>query len=194
MRTVLTALCLAILAGAHAQPPKPEVAIKTIAYADLGKLVRDNKGKVIVVDVWATNCLPCRKEFPHLVELHKKHAADGLVCVSLSLDKPEKEKSALEFLVKQEATFANFRLEEGFKWLADKLDVGAIPVVIVFDRDNKRAAKFTIDFDYKKNVTPLVEKLLKDKPGEVRNEEDAGCGRRSTVRTSLPTQHHSSRS
>ncbi|MBY0228522.1 MAG: redoxin domain-containing protein [Gemmataceae bacterium] len=166
MRAALAVLCLAVLAEAHAQPPKPAVGIKTIAYADLGKLVRENKGKVVVVDVWASWCVPCKKEFPHLVELHKKHAADGLVCVSLSVDKPDKEKAALDFLVKQEATFANFRLEESFKWLMDKLDAGSIPVVVVFDRDNKRAAKFTKDFDYEKDVTPLVLKLLKDKPGK----------------------------
>ena len=164
MRAVLLA-CVLALPAASAEPP---VTIQPIKYADLGKAVRAHRGKVVVVDIWASWCVPCRKEFPELVQLHRKHAAEGLVCISLSVDTPEKQKAALDFLQKAEARFANYRLEEGFDRAAEKLGIKSIPAVFVFGRDNKRAGKFTGDdpdtpFSYAKDVAPLVRQLLKAK-------------------------------
>jgi hypothetical protein len=80
------------------------------------------------------------------------------------VDNPEAEKKALEFLQKTKAAFANYRLEEGFDFGAKKWDIKSIPTVFVFDRENRRAAKFGGDsdkeFNYKKDVAPLVIKLL----------------------------------
>jgi thiol-disulfide isomerase/thioredoxin len=44
------------------------------------------KGKVVVLDFWATWCVPCRIEIPGYVRLQKKYAQDGLVIVGVSLD------------------------------------------------------------------------------------------------------------
>jgi peroxiredoxin len=44
------------------------------------------KGKVVVIDFWATWCPPCREEIPGYVELMRKHGAEGLVVVGVSLD------------------------------------------------------------------------------------------------------------
>jgi thiol-disulfide isomerase/thioredoxin len=159
----MTAVLLIAFSATYAAEPAP-VTIKTVKYADLGKAVRAHKGKVVVVDIWASWCLPCKKEFPELVELHRKYGDKGLVCISVSVDEPGKEKAALEFLQRVKANFANYRLEEGIKFGLKKWDVESIPTVFVFDRDNRRAGKFTGEGDkepnYKKNVVPLVIKLL----------------------------------
>jgi thiol-disulfide isomerase/thioredoxin len=170
---LLLALCAvpAVLARAPAPPEKPapaEVTLKTVKYADLGAFIRAQTGKVVVVDVWGTFCKPCMKEFPHLVELHNKHADDGLVCVSVAIDENEQEyrDKALAFLKKVNATFPNFMFED-LKVATDKLDLKSVPLVFVFNRAGRRAARFESDdeksFNYEKDVTPLVEKLLAEK-------------------------------
>jgi len=52
---------------------------KTVNFADF-------KGKVVVIDFWATWCPPCREEIPGYIEMTKKHGKDGLVIIGISLD------------------------------------------------------------------------------------------------------------
>lgn len=60
---------------------------------DAGKShqLSNRKGKVVLLDFWASWCIPCRKEIPHLKELNKAYASEGLDIVSISID-DDKEK------------------------------------------------------------------------------------------------------
>jgi thiol-disulfide isomerase/thioredoxin len=83
-------LCLALLGAAPlgAVPIKP-VPAPSWKLKDLdGKIVTsdDFKGKVVVLDFWATWCPPCKAEIPGYIALQKKYAADGLVFVGISVD------------------------------------------------------------------------------------------------------------
>ena len=66
------------------------VAAPKVQSASLGGgewRLSDQRGKVVIVDFWATWCGPCRITIPHLVELSDKYAAQGLVVVGISLDR-----------------------------------------------------------------------------------------------------------
>jgi len=54
-----------------------------------GKEVRLSqfKGKVVILDFWATWCPPCKLELPHFIELHQEFQDDGLVIIGVSLDR-----------------------------------------------------------------------------------------------------------
>jgi cytochrome c biogenesis protein CcmG/thiol:disulfide interchange protein DsbE len=50
-------------------------------------------GKVVLVNFWATWCVPCRKEMPLLDEFYRRHRAQGLVVIAISVDRPrDREK------------------------------------------------------------------------------------------------------
>lgn len=154
---------------------KNDVKLQILDWPATQKLIASKKGKIVVVDAWSTSCIPCIKEFPNLVALHKKHKSD-IVCVSLNLDyiglktKPPEfyQERVLKFLTKQEATFDNVLCSEESEQMFEKLGIPSIPAVFVYGRDGKLAKTFdnsdaaTEDegFTYQ-DVTKLVEELLK---------------------------------
>ena len=104
-------------------------------------------------------------KFPHLVQMQRQYAQDGLVCMSLSVDPPEDKDNALAFLKEKGATFQNFMLvdtdENHEKWKDDFPATGP-PIVHVFDRSGKKVKTFDGKFS-EEDVENLVKKLLTQK-------------------------------
>ena len=89
------------------------------------------KGKVVVLDFWATWCGPCRSEIPGYVELQKKHGPAGLAVVGVSLDQggPEVVK---KFIAAQKI---NYQIVMGDEQIAAAFGgVEAIPTTFIIDR------------------------------------------------------------
>ena len=61
-----------------------------------GFTLADNRGKVMVVNMWATWCAPCRAEMPALDAYYREHHGQGLVLVALSMDDPKDAAKARE--------------------------------------------------------------------------------------------------
>lgn len=147
-----------------ADGPADAVTLKAIKYDDLSNAVRLLRGKVIVVDFWADYCVPCKREFPRLVELQRKYAQAGLTAVSVSLDEnTEAKRQAIgAFLKKQGATFTNILLDETPTLWQAKLKINGPPLVFVFNRKGELVKRFEdegVDFD---KINALVATLLKD--------------------------------
>lgn len=129
------------------------------------------KAKFTIVDAWASNCAPCKENFPHLVQMHEKYGKKGLAVISLSLDDPD-DKTALTsaetFLKEKKAVFPNYYIDESVGEGFDKLDISAIPAVFLFGPDGKEIRRFTMDdpdnqFTYD-DVEKAVETVLAGKP------------------------------
>jgi len=101
--------------------------------------------------------------------MHRRYAADGLVCVSVSVDEPENKAKALGFLTGQNATFPNYWIAEKEAVWQDKWNINAPPAIFVFDRQGRRAARFDHNDPRKSythtDVENLVRSLLRVSPG-----------------------------
>jgi peroxiredoxin len=109
--------------------------------------------------------VPCKKGFKHLVEMQKRFAKDGVVCMSVSVDEVKNHGKALDFLKSQGATFANYLLDEETAFWQEKWDMNGPPAVFVFDQQNQRAAKFDCNdpdkpYDHE-DVDKAVRQLLR---------------------------------
>lgn len=152
-----------------------EVTLDIKSWDETAALVANSKGKVVVVDLWATYCGPCLVEFPNLVKLHQEHQ-DQVTCLSVSLDYQGFEGQPVESYVdpvlgvlkSKQATFQNILCStDSDTMYNEKLKVGSIPIVMVFDRTGKLVAHFPnpedpAEFTYQSDVLPLVQKLLSD--------------------------------
>lgn len=87
-------------------------------------------GKVVLVDFWASWCVPCKVSFPALGELQKQFAERGLVVVGVSVD--ENLRAYAKFLEKQKPPFAVVR--DAGQRLAAVLDPAAMPTSYLVDR------------------------------------------------------------
>ncbi len=101
----------------------------------------DFKGKVVVLDFYATWCEPCRAETPHLVALQKQYAEKGLQIIGLNVggddDRAEVPAFAKEFAVQYPLGYPDDALVETY--LGDNEN---IPQAFVFDRSGKLVKRF----------------------------------------------------
>ncbi|PQO44961.1 TlpA disulfide reductase family protein [Blastopirellula marina] len=135
--------------AAAAAEPK-EVTVRVLDYEGIRMLVESQRGKVVVVDYWATDCPPCLKEFPGLVDLDRQYAERGVVCVSVSLDYiglPKKPAESYvphvkKYLDKFGATFDNVLAGDDVATMLEKLKLGSPPAVYVYAQDGSLAKRF----------------------------------------------------
>jgi thiol-disulfide isomerase/thioredoxin len=54
------------------------------------RTLEDFRGQLVVVNFWATWCVPCREEIPTLIDIYERYASKGVVIVGISIDAPDK--------------------------------------------------------------------------------------------------------
>ena len=88
-------------------------------------------GKILVLDFWASWCVPCRRSFPWMNEMQQKYGEDGLVIIAVNLD--NEAADAQKFLQKYPAEFSI--LYDHDRQLAYEYAVEAMPSSFLIDRD-----------------------------------------------------------
>lgn len=121
-----TALMLA-LAWMMAGPAGADATLDLASY----------RGKVVVVDFWASWCVPCRRSFPWMNDMQAKYGDDGLVIIGVNMDSEAGE--AEKFLHDFPARFAIIHDADGE--LARQYEVIAMPSSYVIGRDGQQFAR-----------------------------------------------------
>jgi len=156
MKTLLGGLAVALLVASTASALTPGDAPPAIDMPDqAGKKVDLNelKGKVVLVDFWASWCGPCKQEMPVLEQLHKKYAKQGLVIVGINIDNNAKKMN--NFL---RGTPVTFRIVQDRKLaVAAKYEPETMPSSYFIARDGK--IRYVHEGFRKKDAAELEERI-----------------------------------
>ena len=132
----------------------PEFALKDIN--GIEKKLSDFKGKVVIIDFWATWCPPCREEIPHFIELYSQYREHGLEVIGIALDM-RGEKVVPEFV---SANSINYTVLLGNEEVSDLYGgIRAIPTTFILDKDNNIRKKY-IGYNGKEVFEKEIKELL----------------------------------
>jgi thiol-disulfide isomerase/thioredoxin len=130
-----------------ATPPPPPEAWELAGEVDakgLAAAIAKQKGRVVVVNFWATWCVPCRQEYPDLTRLEKAYRDRGVSVLGVSIDSAKDLPKVDQFLARMKPDFPNYRKASGgddqdFIESVDKKWGGELPFTVVYGRDGNKA-------------------------------------------------------
>ena len=172
--TLLAAVWLCVEGASPAGSPapfpgSPEPAqgnspmLKPLEAGTLKAILRKKRGKVVLINLWATWCVPCREEFPDLIRLYGKYQARGLELILISVDDAEQRAQVEAFLKENSVNFLTYiSAEESYDALIDFFApdwIGGFPTTFVIDRKGRLTRSLVGGQDFQvfhKAVAPLL--------------------------------------
>ena len=158
--------------AAAKQGDKP-VPLEAIGPEGIRKLVANQppppggRGKLLLVNVWATWCIPCVKEFPELVTIQRMYGHRDFELVTVSADLPAAKDKALEFLKKQGASSRNYLFDQEDKAkLIEAVDPkweGALPYTLLIRPGGEVAYRKMGEIDPLEVRRAIVKNLAEDR-------------------------------
>jgi thiol-disulfide isomerase/thioredoxin len=145
------------------------------------------KGRIVILNFWATYCVPCRKEMPDLAAIQNEYAAFGVQVIGASADEMEDRAKVLQFI---KETKINFPVWVGAT-PADMMRFGvgtALPATILIAKDG-RVAKVMSGVVNQADLKKQIQVLLASKviPEETKERSESPASSRATEVSSVPS-------
>lgn len=144
-------LCFLAAASALAGPQTSKKAVphdpELIDAQGYQKLVQQYRGKLLLVNFWATWCEPCRDEYPMLNELAKQYAPQGLKVVGVNMDQDGDLILMRRFIARYKPIFPNYRKKPAEAKDAFDMAVlpgwnGSLPISVFYTKDGRQVEHF----------------------------------------------------
>jgi glutathione peroxidase-family protein len=147
---------------ATARPPLPAVALETEMKGVNGESIKlsNYSGKVLLVNLWATWCGPCRNEIPELVRLHKEYQSRGVEMVGLTTEDPIQSAESVQEFVRV------FKMDYQVGWAPREVAIalmqgrGSIPQSLIVTRDGRIRKRF-VGF-HPQQTPPLLKQAIEE--------------------------------
>jgi len=126
------------------------------------KTLADYRGQVVMINVWATWCLPCRVEMPSIEALHKTYGPKGLKIVAVSIDDPGTDAGIRAFVKQYGLTFEILHDPKGE--ITDLYDITGYPETFIIGKDGVIRKKLMSATDWNSpEARALVDRLLTER-------------------------------
>ena len=134
----------------------PDFTLRTMSGPNMR--LQEQRGRVVMVNFWATWCGPCRQEMPQLNRLYEKYHAAGFVLLGVNVD--DDQRKAAEVAGKLGVTFPV--LLDTDKIVSKLYDLSTMPSTVIIDRDGKvRYVHRGYLTGYEENYEQQIRELLK---------------------------------
>jgi thiol-disulfide isomerase/thioredoxin len=118
------------------------------------------KGKVVLLDFWATWCAPCREAIPHLINLQKTYQEKGVEVIGMSVDRGDVE-TVRRFVKSMDIPYPIMLTPEE---VSRNYGVTALPTTIIIDKEGKVRQKLLgFNAEISKQITSTLVELVEEK-------------------------------
>ncbi len=144
LRRAAAAAFLVLTGAAAAAAPEASKLAGELDAKGFAGAVAARKGQVVLVNFWATWCVPCREEFPDLARLERAYRGKGLAVLGVSIDAAKDLPGVEKFLAKTNPDFPNYLKASGgddqvFIESVDAKWGGELPFTVLYSRDGRKA-------------------------------------------------------
>jgi cytochrome c biogenesis protein CcmG/thiol:disulfide interchange protein DsbE len=140
----------------------PDFTAVTLDSIPRKKRLADYRGQVVMVNVWATWCLPCRVEMPSIEALHKAYGPKGLKILAVSIDDPGTDSTIRAFVKQYGLTFEV--LHDPTAKISERYDILGYPETFIVGKDGIIRKKLMSATDWNSpEARALVDRLLTER-------------------------------